>query len=214
MQYNRLNLAQKLVAAREMIQIALKENDLLVAMSEFGFNEERLRKGLVLLEEAETLDHSQQRQRGEQIAASADVKERFKDLLSSFRLDRRIVSNASRKHKGLTEQLQLKESVNAQRDALLQRSLLFYRHLLAEPKILGKLEPYGFTEESVQEKLGEIKLLQDAMIKQQERRAQAIITTDRRKKAQALLDDYIAQFIAIARVAFRHDKGQLKKFGL
>ena len=214
MQYKRLNLAQKLVAAREMIHIALRENDLLVAMSEFGFNEQRLQKGLVLLEEAETLDHSQQRHKGEQIAASADVKARFKDLLSSFRLDRRIVSNASRKHKGLTEQLQLTESVNAQRDALLQRSLLFYRHVLAEPKILGKLEPYGFTEASVEEKLGEVKALQEAMIKQQERRAQAIITTERRKQAQALLDDYIAQFIAIARVAFRHDRGQLKKFGL
>ena len=214
MQYQRLNLAQKLVAAREMIQIALKEDDLLVAMSEFGFNEQRLQKGLVLLEEAETLDHSQQRHKGEQIAASADVKARFKDLLSSFRLDRRIVSNASRKHKGLTEQLQLKESVNAQRDALLQRSLLFYKHVLADSKILGKLEPYGFTKESVEEKLSEIKALQDAMIEQQERRAQAIITTERRKQAQALLDDYIAQFIAIARVAFRHDKGQLKKFGL
>ena len=214
MQYQRLNLAQKLVAAREMIQIALKEDDLLVAMSEFGFNEQRLQKGLVLLEEAETLDHSQQRHKGEQIAASADVKARFKDLLSSFRLDRRIVSNASRKHKGLTEQLQLKESVNAQRDALLQRSLLFYKHVLADSKILGKLEPYGFTKESVEEKLSEIKALQDAMIEQQERRAQAIITTERRKKAQALLDDYIAQFIAIARVAFRHEKEQLKKFGL
>gem|GEM_PF-5752326 len=86
--------------------------------------------------------------------------------------------------------------------------------MLAEPKILGTLEPYGFTEASVEGKLGEIKALQDAMIKQQERRAQAIITTERRKQAQALLDDYIAQFIAIARVAFRHDKGQLKKFGL
>lgn len=214
MQYQRLNLAQKLIAAREMIHIALKENDLLVAMSEFGFNEQRLQKGLVLLKEAETLDHSQQRHKGEQIAASADVKERFKELLSSFRLDRRIVSNASRKHKGLIEQLQLKESVNAQRDALLQRSLLFYTHVQSDARILGKLKPYGFTEESVEEKLGEIKALQDAMIKQQERRAQAIITTDRRKQAQALLDDYIAQFIAIARVAFRHDKGQLKKFGL
>jgi|GEM_PF-4887345 len=77
MQYQRLNLAQKLVAAREMIQIALKEDDLLVAMSEYGFNAQRLQKGLVLLEEAETLDHSQQRHKGEQIAASADVKARF-----------------------------------------------------------------------------------------------------------------------------------------
>ena len=86
--------------------------------------------------------------------------------------------------------------------------------MLDNPVTRGYLEPYNFTEEVLTARLADVESLASAMQEQQVRRAEAKIATRKRREAMQELDVWMAQFIAIARQAFRNDKEQLDKLGI
>lgn len=214
MNYSKLNLTQKLTFIEEAITIALNDTALSETLAQFGMTQDHLSNGLSLREQLGVLDQSQQAEFGKRVRMTSRVDELYERVSSALRKDRAIVLAVLRDTRGVDNQLGLKGRLRRSREGLLRQSRNFYNEVLADADLKTLLEPYNFTEETILERLIDVESFANVMMDQQVQRAESLIATRKREDAMAQLDSWTAQFLGIARQAFREDREQLTKLGI
>lgn len=214
MNYRKLDLSQKLTFIKEAITISLSDSSLSEPLSRFGVTADYLHGGLALQEEMGELDRIQQAKYGKRIQLTAQVDVLYDKVVKTLRKDRAIVLTVLKDSRGIDNQLGLKGRLKTNRERVMRQGRNFYNELLTDQNLRLLLEPYNFSEATIQARLADIDALADAMTEQQVKRAEAIIATRKRENAMAVLDNWTAQFIGIARQTFREDKKQLEKLGI
>ena len=214
MNYTKLNLSQKIHFTGEALSIASGDPELTTVLEGFGYTAERLAEGRALQDTVRSLDAVQQVEYGARIASTARVDQLFQRVLEAYRNDRSIARVVLRGLPGLTDQLRLRGRVPVRRDSVLRSTRHFYQELQNNAEIQALLAPSGFTTDMAEARLADVETLAVAMEVQQIQRAESLIATQRRQEAMAALDDWMAQFIGVARQAFRSDRKQLEKLGI
>lgn len=214
MTYLKLNLSEKLKFIEEAIQITVDDPILAEGMNRFGMAEEVLNEGLELQQSVSDFFRNQELEYGKRLELTATVEERYAQIEKSFRKDRLVARTVLKDKRGLIDQLHLGKEIARKREGLVLQTRLFYTELLNNETLRGYLEAYSFNQETIQLRLAGVEGLADAMKQQQVKRAEAILATQKRQQAMDELDNWTAQFIGIARQAFRSDKKQLEKLGI
>lgn len=214
MNYNRLRITEKIVLSKEAITIALNDVAITEALSKFGFSQDRLSGGLSIQEVVQTLENKRQEEYSRRLAATADADALYADVLAAFQTDRRIVLAVARNKPGFAERLRIANPVERRRDAFLFQVQAFYGEMLEDAQLRADLEPYNFTEVYLGERMVLVNAFADALHEQQRLSGVSLVATKEREQALASLDNYMAEFIGAARLAFRQDKEQLQKLGI
>lgn len=214
MSYLTLSKSKKIIFSREAISIALSDAELATVLSQFGFAPDTLNAGRVLQETVETFDADKQRAFGIRVELTNRVETLQADILKAFRTDRRIAKFVFKDLPGSLEQLGVSVKIKGNRDDLHQQMKHFYQELLNNEDLQASMAVYNITAETLSERLSRVAELTQAMEELQVQRATALLMTQRRLSAQAELDEWMSQFLGVAKQAFRGDKKQLEKLGL
>ncbi|MBK6325234.1 MAG: hypothetical protein KA362_11155 [Chloroflexi bacterium] len=206
-------IGERLMAAQVAIDAVLGDGALQAALTPFGYGPERMAAGRVLFEETEALQQAQQREYGEQFGATAALEAVYAAAdtayTRSLKLARVAFKGDVRAQQGLGLNGRRKKSVSGWAEQALQ----FYASLLQEPDFLAAMAPFGYDAAKAQAEMDLVTAVRAANVTQENEKGDAQKATQLRDAKLDELDDWLADFKAVAEVALADDAQQLEKMG-
>ena len=201
------------MAAQVAIDAVLGDGALQAALTPFGYGPERMAAGRVLFEETEALQQAQQREYGEQFGATAALEAVYAAAdtayTRSLKLARVAFKGDVRAQQGLGLNGRRKKSVSGWAEQALQ----FYASLLQEPDFLAAMAPFGYDAAKAQAEMDLVTAVRAANVTQENEKGDAQKATQLRDAKLDELNDWLADFKAVAEVALADDAQQLEKMG-
>ena len=204
-------IPERLTFSRESIQIVQNDPVLSQLFAENGYPAERLSQGLTYQEAARDLQIDQQVEYGNRIEATDEVVTLYQAVRKDLGQLRTLARFALERTPGLYEQLNLRGAVKFNRTELLQQGRHFYQEVRTNEDALTALAGFGITLERLDEATARLDALAAAMQQQQLQRGEAILATQRRQQAMRRLDDWMIQFVFVAKRILKDDPKQLEK---
>jgi hypothetical protein len=183
-------------------------------LQEYGYTLEKLRQGKVLYETAFKLQQQQRREYGEQIAATETLNKLWETAQASYMKCVKIARVAFKNNAGIATELDLNGIRKRTISGWLLQVQQFYNNALANPQILASLAEYGITEEKLKFCLAEVEAVAQANLVQEKEKGDAQNATKTRDKAVDELDDWLSDFIAIAKIALEAEPQLLESLGI
>ena len=211
MMYTRLSTLKRLTLAQIAIGNAIKDPVLCKKLKEEGYDEKRLQVGLGKVERAQQLHSSQHVEYAFRLSATGELKQVHKAMRKAFVHDRNVARMALEPTPGLYERLSLKGRVSNKREFFLHQMRHFYRQVQASEDVREAVEKYTLTPEVIAARMEQVEAFAAAMKKQQVQRGEAQVATRRRHEAMADLDNWMVQFLFVAKRVFKNEPKQLDK---
>ena len=207
-------IADRLANASTAINNTLSSPDLLALLAEFGYNEERLKEGLFLQRQAEKAHDTQRTEYGEQYAASEAVnagqaiaEKQARRILKIARIALKADAEAARK-------LKLFAKKERRTIAWIDQTKALHDGFLADAAILAKLGRFGLTDEKIKACRRGVATLEQLTQQHTKETGDAQQATKNRDEALEKLDEWMADFIGIARIALEDTPQLIEKLGI
>lgn len=195
-------------SAQVAIDNALNNSEIQTYLSEYNYTPERIQAGKTLYETALAAQQKQQAEYGEQLSATETVNQAWSKAQKSYMRLIKLARVIFKNNPGIATQLGL----NGQRKRSLSGWLLqaqqFYTNALNSAEVLNGFAEYGITEDKLKAAQTETLAVEAANAAQEQEKGEAQDATQQRDQAIDLLDDWLSDFIAIARIALE-DRPQL-----
>jgi len=202
---------QTLAASRLMIEGALADPQLIKTLEAYGYNRKQIQKGKAHLERAWLLFDNKE--------LSYQEKKRATQQLTAYRTELRQVFL---KHSGMLrafyrtdaatqEELGLTQATPQALDRFLTRAQRFY----TKARLLqAATSDFPIADEALMQAQAMIAAISDARIQQLSKKREAERTTQQQNEALKELRQWVRDFMAIAKIAFREDPQQLEALGI
>lgn len=186
---------------QNMIERALTDPGLAPLLANYGYDSPVLEQGRALCEQVRALQHAQEREYGEQYAATAAVKVARERAEASFAAMQRLTRVALRGERGISEALGLKSAGKTGHASWIERARRFYTNALAHPELLEKLARFNVTHEQLETGRQQVDVLEQARRVQEREHGQALNATRARDEAVVALERWIQEFLVVAQAA-------------
>ena len=208
------SIANRLESARLALHNALAESELLAALGQFGYDESRLQQGRSLYESALAVWQSQQQKQGRRRAASAAYHQADaaanRVYMRAVKLCRTLYRDDPVTYRSL--------GLDGPRSTAFARRVaqmrLFYSAALGSPAILSTLTDYGLSQSQLQSDFALVTALESARSQREVESGEALGATRSRQEALSVLDRWMGDFAAIARLALEESPQRLEMLGL
>ncbi|MEM9091615.1 MAG: hypothetical protein AAGC93_23110, partial [Cyanobacteria bacterium P01_F01_bin.53] len=90
----------------------------------------------------------------------------------------------------------------------------FYKNAMGNKDILKALQEFGITERKLKTGLTQLKVIEAANLKQEEEKGDAQAATQKRDAALDELQDWLSDYLAIAKIALEDDPQLLEGLGI
>lgn len=203
-----------LAAAQIAIENALSDTEVQALLSVYGYDAAKIGEGKTLFETARQLQQQQKAEYGDQYAATDALKVKLDEAKTEYmrflKVARIVLKNDYAAFKTLELGGVRKQSITG----WVAQARTFYINTLGDADIMAKLNNFGIT----QEKLEAGKILVDetesANLLQKKETGEAQQATITRDEVMDSLDEWMSDFIAIARVALEEKPQFLEKLGV
>lgn len=194
-------IAEQLKRAETALNNALDDSTIATLLAEYGYTIEKIREGKTLCQRAHDLHHAQEREYGEQRGATAAVAAARQQAEATFKAIFSIARVAFKNDISAITDLGLNERRKDSMTGWIDQACQFYANALERPALMTKLANYKISADKLETGLAEINELETVRRQQDKERAQAQQSTKDRDRALDALDDWMDDFIAVARVA-------------
>lgn len=214
MRNSKASTEKLLTHAQVAITNTLTDPILQGALTTFGYDAERLQEGNQLRENLRTLYQQQSGAYGDLFAAKDELAATQKHAHATY-MDYVIVARiAFRRDRGTLQKLALTGSRKQSRAGWLAQAQQFYSNALANPTILEKLAKYGITVAVLEAGKSQVDEVASHNVDQKQYKGDAQGATKLRADAMAALEEWMRDFLRVARVALRDRPQFLPKLGL
>ena len=211
---NRNTIEGKLLFAQNAITNALSYEDIKNLLAEFGYTEERLQEGRQLYETASELQVKQQKEYGDQFEAT-DALNAAKDTANKQYMDHvKLARIALRNNRGALESLQLSGDRKQSLSGWLKQAKVFYANALAGAEAQDALGKFGITAEKLTTSQQQVTDVELALNRQLKEKGEAQVATQQRDEAFDALQEWMGDFIAVARIALAGEPQYLEMLGV
>ena len=183
-------------------------------LTQYGYTAEKIQEGKSLYETALNLQQQQRKEYGEQISATESFNELWDTAKESYMKCLKIARIAFQKDAGITTELALNGSRKESFSGWLLQAKQFYTNTLNNPEILNGFKEYGITKAKLQAYQAETEATEAASLEQEKKKGDAQNATQIRDKAIDELNDWLSDFIAIARIALETEPQLLESLGI
>ncbi|MEL7038077.1 MAG: hypothetical protein AAFO04_21035 [Cyanobacteria bacterium J06592_8] len=195
-------------SAQVTIDNALNNPEIQAYLNEYNYTAERIQTGKTLYETALAAQQKQQAEYGEQLSATAALNEARSIAHKSYMRLVKIARIAFKNNPGIATELGLNGRRKKSLSGWLLQAQQFYTNALNSTEVMNGLAEYGITEEKLKAAQTEMLAVEAANNAQEQEKGEAQDATKQRDQAIDLLDDWLSDFIAIARIALE-DRPQL-----
>ncbi len=184
------------------------------AMAAFGYTPERVAEGEALLKQARQADADQKREYGEQYAAYDRLQQEFKEASGPYSTSLNVARIAFKNDRSADAALLLSGRLSNSLPMWVQRCGIFYTNLLDSPHFCEAMATFGRTRDMLETEYKEFSEVADALARHRREMGEAREATARRDQCMEALDEWMSDFLDIARLALPNQPESLKKLGL
>ncbi|RZM82903.1 hypothetical protein [Leptolyngbya iicbica] len=200
--------------AQVAIDNALTNPEILDALSLFGYTADHLQQGKALYTTALTAQTTQQLEAGEQKSATAELEANRAIAHATYIRCVKIARVAFKRDAGIATQLDLNGERKRNLAGWLAQVNQFYINALANPAVLAGLGNFGITPDKLQAGLAEVKAVEASNLTQEKEKGEAQAATQTRDQALDALQDWLSDYLAIAKVALEDNPQLLESLGV
>ena len=208
------SLAERLLAAQVAIDNAISDSEVKSLLTELGYDDTRLNEGKILLDTTNQLQQTQQKEYGDQFEATGALKEAWEKADKEYMRFVKVARIALKSEHALYQKLDLSGTRKKTLSGWLAQAKQFYLNALADTVVLEKMAAYGMTQAKLEAGKTQIEETETANASQEKEKGEAQQATLERDNAVDLLEDWLSDFIAIARIALEEKPQLLEKLGI
>ncbi len=208
------SLAERLMAAQVAIDNALSDTEVKTFLAEFGYDDTRLNVGKTLLDTANQLQQKQQKEYGDQFEATGELKDIWEEADQQYMRFVKVARIALRDDHSLYQKLDLGGTRKVSLAGWLAQAKQFYLNALGDATVLEKMATYGMTREKIEAGKALLDQTEAANAAQEKEKGEAQQATQERDKAIDELEAWLADFLAIARIALEDKPQLMEKLGV
>ncbi|KAB8140013.1 hypothetical protein F8S13_25345 [Chloroflexia bacterium SDU3-3] len=210
----RPSIEQRLTEHYVTLSNALNINDIAELLSAYSYDLARIRIGLALHEQALTAQARHRREFGEQQAATAAFDSAWDNADECYMRLVKLTRVALKHRPEAASILGLHGDRKRSLSGWFAQAQQFYDGLATHPEITAKLTAYGITADKLAAARAEYSALRAAYNAQAREHSAAQQATAARDAAFDALDEWMSDFIAIAKIALEDEPQLLEKLGI
>ena len=205
---------QRLLAVQLAVENTLKDQDVLTELTLFGYDEAKLNVGKRLYEEAQALVNQQKVEYGEQYQATQvlhQAKEKADKVYTrTLKIARIALRGNVQAHTALILSGRRKRSLAG----WLAQAQAFYANLLADADLIAQMANFGYDQAKLEAEQALVLAVLQADQTQQKEMGEARQATKLRDAKLDEMDEWMLDFITIARVALEEEPEKLATLGI
>ena len=208
------SIDSKLLFAQNAISNAQTNPEIIAALAVFGYGDAKMKAGKVLYTKAAKLQIKQVKEYGEQFAATDALNLAKATTNKTYIVHVKIARIALSGDRGAAESLQLSGRRKESLSGWLKQSKALYTNALSTPAVLEALAEFGITKNKLsgaQAQVNDVEVKLNAQFKE---KGEAQTATQLRDEAFDELQDWMSDFIAIARIALEEQSQYLEMLGI
>lgn len=207
-------LEGRLLFAQNAITNAQNYEQVKNLLADFGYTDERLQEGQQLYEKASELQLKQQKEYGEQFEATDTLNAAKATANQQYMKHIKIARIALGKNRNAQESLQLGGERRRSLSGWLKQAKAFYANALSSSEVQAALGRYGITAEKLTAAQQQVTEVEQAFNRQLQEKGEAQAATQQRDEAFDALQEWMGDFIAIARIALESEPQYLEMLGV
>ncbi|MBN2036969.1 MAG: hypothetical protein JW768_09535 [Chitinispirillaceae bacterium] len=184
------------------------------ALAGRGYGKDRLSEGASLLSQVNDLFAKQKQEYGEQLEASAALKETFNRADSAYNPSYKIARIAFEDDPNAFTALMLSGTRSKLISVWHKQADTFYRNLLGNGEFVAKMAEYGYTAEQLSNEHALVQEVMAANARHKKEMGESQEATKVRDAAMEKLEVWMSKFYRIARIACAGQQQWLEKLGL
>jgi predicted pyridoxine 5'-phosphate oxidase superfamily flavin-nucleotide-binding protein len=200
--------AQQLNAAQLAITNSLADPEIKAAVAQYGYTTAKLNAGKALYDKALLAVNAQKSGKGDQKTATADLKAAEKDARDAYQAAAKV-ARATLDKDGLAK-LGLTGKEPRGTAGFIQASYTLFDNAASS----GLLADFGYNETRITAERDKIKAFDIANQAQEMAKGAAQQASQDQEAALKVMNDWVAQYLKIAKVALRGKKQLLEKIGV
>jgi len=205
-----MSLDEFLTRANVAIANTINTPEILAAVEAFGYDADVMKQGQALLDKARALSDAQQREYGEQYAATAAMNEAMAKADRIYSDHRQLAGLAFRGNTGQQAEIGLNQIKKRSFSGWRTQAERFYANLLAKPDMMAAMDRFRVTQEKLQEAQALIKQVESLGEIKQRETGEAQTATKERDAAIDALDVWLSEFKTVARIALADNAQMLE----
>ena len=207
------SIDDRLMSAQVAIDNALSDAGIQEAVGMFGYDKARLTEARALYEEARALVSKQKAEYGEQFEATETVRVAWDEANAAYmrtlKVARIALRGKTKAHTALALSGKRKQSITGWTG----QATNFYLNLLADDDLIAALANFGYDQAKVEAEQALVQVVVEANAVQEKEKGEAQEATKLRDAKLDELDQWMADFKAIAQLAMEENPQWLEKLG-
>lgn len=187
--------------ATTILTNAQEQADIAAALDAFGYDDTALKEGQILLDTARSLYDAQIKEYGEQHAATQAFDTATQQADKTYAAHRKLAKVAFKTDAQRQTDLHLNDRKSQVYATWYEQARHFYTALLADTDAQTKLARFKVTPEALQAAQAQVEQTQTLKSAQEKEKGEAQNATQQRDTALKALDNWLADFKVIARLA-------------
>ncbi len=208
------SLESKLLFAQNAISNALNNEPITTAMNVYGYGETRLNEGMALYTSASGLHKKQKKEYGEQYAATDALYMARAEANADYIVHLNIARIALKDNRSADESLQLNGKRKESLSGWLEQCKAFYNNMLTTPDYLTAMAAFNITTDKLESSKTKMLDVETKYNQQLKETGEAQNATKIRDTAFDKMQEWIADFISIARIALAGTPQYLEMLGI
>ena len=200
--------------AQVAIDNTLNNPEILNAIKDFGYTSAKIQQGKALYNAAAAAQLAQTAEAGDQVAATATLNDAWEAARKSYMRFVKVARVALKNDAGASTQLDLKGDRKRSLSGWLAQATQFYNNALSNKSVLLALKEFGITEPKLKAGLNELKAVETANLAQEKEKGEAQAATQKRDAALDALQDWLSDYLAIAKIALEDNPQLLEGLGV
>jgi hypothetical protein len=202
------------LAAQVAISNAISDTEVKPLLAVYGYDDTRLNEGKTLLDTANQLQQTQQKEYGDQFEATEALNQVREQADSEYMRSIKIGRVALKSHHALVQKLDINGTRKKSLSGWLAQAKQFYLNALTDATVIEKMTAFGITLEKLETGKTLIEETETANAAREKEKGEAQQATLERDKATDELDEWMSDFISIARIALEEKPQLLEKLGI
>ena len=204
----------KLLFAQNAISNAQSNPEIKASLVLFGFDDAKMQEGLALYEQAAALQIKQVKEYGEQFAATDALNLAKANASKVYMTHVKIARIAFKGARGLAESLQISGKRRESLSGWLKQAKAFYGNALSTPAVVEGMAKFGIAQEKLEEGQSLVAKVEAKLNSQLKEKGEAQTATQARDEAFDAIQEWMSDFIGIARIALEAQSQYLEMLGI
>ncbi len=208
------SIDSKLLFAQNAISNAQTNAEIKAALAAFGYDDAKMQAGEALYARAAELQIKQVKEYGEQFAATDALNVAKATINKTYMVHLKIARIALHGDRGAAESLQLSGRRKETLSGWLKQAKALYTNALNSPAVLEALLQFGIAKKELSNGQAQVLNVEAKLNAQLKEKGEAQSATQLRDEAFDELQDWMSDFIAIARIALEDQSQYLEMLGI